>query len=193
MRSRSFHAGFTLIELLVVVVVIAVIVSIGVLSLGTLGDDRLLRREVYRIGSLLEVAQDEAVMQGREFGLEIMRNSYRFVEFDPFQRIWTEIGTDEQFRARELPEELEFELLLEDNSVLLELDATDLSVDEDEQDTEGLEDFAPHILIFSSGDSTPFELRLHYRDQEQVVILTGDLTGNVEVMTESEEADALLR
>ena len=193
MRSRSFHAGFTLIELLVVVVVIAVIVSIGVLSLGTLGDDRLLRREVYRIGSLLEVAQDEAVMQGREFGLEIMRNSYRFVEFDPFQRIWTEIGTDEQFRARELPEELEFELLLEDNSVLLELDATDLSVDEDEQDTDGLEDFAPHILIFSSGDSTPFELRLHYRDQEQVVILTGDLTGNVEVMTESEEADALLR
>lgn len=193
MRSRSFHAGFTLIELLVVVVVIAVIVSIGVLSLGTLGDDRLLRREIYRIGSLLEVAQDEAVMQGREFGLEIMRNSYRFVEFDPFQRIWTEIGTDEQFRARELPEELEFELLLEDNSVLLELDATDLSVDEDEQDTDGLEDFAPHILIFSSGDSTPFELRLHYRDQEQVVILTGDLTGNVEVMTESEEADALLR
>ena len=193
MRSRSFHAGFTLIELLVVVVVIAVIVSIGVLSLGTLGDDRLLRREVYRIGSLLEVAQDEAVMQGREFGLEIMRNSYRFVEFDPFQRIWTEIGTDDQFRFRELPEELEFELLLEDNSVLLELDAKDLSADEDEQDAEGLEDFAPHILIFSSGDSTPFELRLHHRDQEQVVILTGDLTGNVEVMTESEEADALLR
>ena len=101
MRPRSFHAGFTLIELLVVVVVIAVIVSIGVLSLGTLGDDRMLRREVYRIGSLLEVAQDEAVMQGREFGLEIMRNSYRFVEFDPFQRIWTEIGTDDQFRFRD--------------------------------------------------------------------------------------------
>ena len=193
MRSRSLHAGFTLIELLVVVVVIAVIVSIGVLSLSTLGDDRVLRREVYRIGSLLEVAQDEAVMQGREFGLEIMLNSYRFVEFDPFQRIWTEIGTDDQFRFRELPEDLEFELLLEDNSVLLELDATDLSVDEDEQDSEGLTDFAPHILIFSSGDSTPFELRLHHRDQDQTVILTGDLTGNVEVMTESEKADALLR
>ena len=173
--------------------VIAVIVSIGVLSLGTLGDDRMLRREVYRIGSLLEVAQDEAVMQGREFGLEIMLNSYRFVEFDPFQRIWTEIGTDDQFRFRELPEALEFELLLEDNSVLLELDATDLSVDEDEQDTDRLEDFAPHILIFSSGDSTPFELRLHHRGQDQTVILTGDLTGNVEVMTESEKADALLR
>ena len=84
-------------------------------------------------------------------------------------------------------------LLLEDNSVLLELDATDLSVDDDEQDADGLKDFAPHILIFSSGDSTPFELRLHHREQDQTVILTGDLTGKVEVMTESEKADALLR
>ena len=71
--------------------------------------------------------------------LEIMLNSYRFVEFDPFQRIWTELGTDDQFRFRELPEDLEFELLLEDNSVLLELDATDLSVDDDEQDATAVE------------------------------------------------------
>lgn len=193
MRTRTFHAGFTLIELLVVVVVIAVIVSIGVLSLGTLGDDRMLRREVYRIGSLLEVAQDEAVMQGRDFGLEIMRHSYRFVEYDPFQRIWTEVGTEDEFRFRQLPEELEFDLWLEDKSVRLEVDAQDLTVDEKKSGTERQDDFAPHILIFSSGDSTPFELRLLNRDYEQAVILTGDLTGKVEIMTETEKADALLR
>lgn len=193
MRTRSSHAGFTLIELLVVVVVIAVIVSIGVLSLGTLGDDRMLRREIYRIGSLLEVAQDEAVMQGRDFGLEIMRSSYRFVEYDPFQRAWLEVGAEDQFRFRQLPEELEFELRLEDKSVRLELDAQDLTVDEDKAGTERQDEFAPHILIFSSGDSTPFELRLLNREYEQAVILTGDLTGKVEIMTESEKADALLQ
>jgi len=193
MRTRISHAGFTLIELLVVVVVIAVIVSIGVLSLGTLGDDRMLRREVYRIGSLLEVAQDEAVMQGRDFGLEIMRHSYRFVEYDPFQRIWTEVGTEDEFRFRQLPEELEFDLWLEDKSVRLEVDAQDLTVDEKKSGTERQDDFAPHILIFSSGDSTPFELRLLNRAYEQAVILTGDLTGKVEIMTETEKADALLR
>lgn len=192
MRTRNSHAGFTLIELLVVVVVIAVIVSIGVLSLGTLGDDRMLRREVYRIGSLLEVAQDEAVMQGREFGLEIMLNSYRFVEFDPFQRLWTEIGTDDQFRFRQLPDDVEFELRLEGKSVRLEREAYDLSVEDNDND-DRKNDFAPHILIFSSGDSTPFELWIQNRERDQTVILTGDLTGQVEVMTESEKADALLR
>jgi general secretion pathway protein H len=192
MRHRSFQSGFTLIELLVAVVVISIIVSIGLLSLGVLGDDRQLRREAFRIGSLLEVAQDEAVMQGREFGLEVLLSSYRFVEFDPFQRRWAELQTEDVFRARQLPEGIEFDLLLEDKSVLLKIDAEDLSEEDKEKNSNSKNEFAPHILIFSSGDSTPFELRIVDRAREYTVILTGDLAGAIEVMTESEKADALL-
>lgn len=193
MGTRSPNAGFTLIELLVVIVVIAIILSVSVFSMSIVRDDRELQREVYRIGSLLEVAQDEAVMQGREFGLEIMLNSYRFVEFDPFERIWVEVAEGDQFRFRQLAEDVEIELRLEDKFIELEFEAHDLSEEEDDNKSNSKNDYAPHILIFSSGDSTPFELRLVNRDLEQVVILTGDLTGKVEVMTESEKADALLR
>ena len=192
MRNRSFQPGFTLIELLVVVVVIGIIVSIGLLSLGVLGDDRQLRREAFRIGSLLEVAQDEAVMQGREFGLEVMLTSYRFVEFDPYQQRWAEVPTEDVFRARELPEGIEFDLLLENKSILLEIDAEDLSDLDAQENANSRKEFAPHILIFSSGDTTPFQLRIVDRAQDYTVILTGDLAGSVEVMTESEKADALL-
>ena len=192
MRNRSFQPGFTLIELLVVVVVIGIIVSIGLLSLGVLGDDRQLRREAFRIGSLLEVAQDEAVMQGREFGLEVMLTSYRFVEFDPYQQRWAEVPTEDVFRARELPEGIEFDLLLENKSILLEIDAEDLSDLDAQENANSRKEFAPHILIFSSGDSTPSQLRIVDRAQDYTVILTGDLAGSVEVMTESEKADALL-
>jgi len=183
-RIRGLPSGFSLIELLVVVSVIGIIVSIALLSLGVLGDDRQLRIEARRIGSLLEVAQDEAVMQGRDFGLEVMLNSYRFVEYDPFQLRWAELLTDDIFRFRQLPEDIEFDLLLEDKAVLLENDPQEI---EDPDAT-----FAPHILIFSSGDSTPFELRIIKRSQQEVVILRGDLTGAIEVLTESEEADAML-
>lgn len=193
MAKRSPNDGFTLIELLVVVVVIAIILSVAVFSIGIVRDDRDLRREVYRIASLLEVAQDEAVMQGREFGLEIMLNSYRFLEFDPFERVWAEVDTDEQFRARQLPDKLEIELLLEDKFIQLDREAYDLSEEQNDGQSDSRNDFAPHILIFSSGDSTPFELRLLKRELDQVVILTGDSTGQIEIMSESEEADALLR
>jgi general secretion pathway protein H len=191
MRNRSFQPGFTLIELLVVVVVIGIIVSIGLLSLGVLGDDRQLRREAFRIGSLLEVAQDEAVMQGREFGLEVMLTSYRFVEFDPYQQRWAEVPTEDVFRARELPEGIEFDLLLENKSILLEIDAEDLLASDAQENANSRKEFAPHILIFSSGDSTPFQLRIVDRAQDYTVILTGDIAGSVEVMTESEKDDAL--
>ena len=183
-RIRGLPSGFSLIELLVVVSVIGIIVSIALLSLGVLGDDRQLRIEARRIGSLLEVAQDEAVMQGRDFGLEVMLNSYRFVEYDPFQLRWAELLTDDIFRFRQLPDDIEFDLLLEDKAVLLENDPQEI------QDPDAT--FAPHILIFSSGDSTPFELRIIKRSQQEVVILQGDLTGAIEVLTESEESDAML-
>ena len=193
MRVRNANSGFTLIELLVVVIVVAIIMAVAVFSTSIVRDDRELRREIYRIGSLLEVAQDEAVMQGREFGLEVLLNSYRFVEYDPFTRLWSEIGIDDQFRPRQLPEGVEFELLLEDKRVLLDLEASDLAVDEKDRDNDKRNEFAPHILIFSSGDSTPFQLRLHNRNLEQTAILTGDLTGEIEILGESEKADALLQ
>lgn len=189
MGNRKLASGFTLIEILVVVSVMAIIVSIALLSLGVLGDDRQLRQEAQRIASLLEAAQDEAVLQGREFGFEVMRESYRFVEFDPFESRWLEMQADDIFRFRKLPAEVEFDLLLEDKPVLLSLDAKAMDDDEDRRNTN--ESYAPHIMIFSSGDSTPFELRVVNRALDQIAILEGDVLGQIKILTLDEQADAL--
>lgn len=201
MPHRRSQPGFTLIELLVVVAVIGVVVSVGLLSLGVLGDDRLLRREAVRFASLLEVAQDEAVLQGREFGIEIMRDSYRFLEYDGYRLAWAEISADDVFRTRRLPADAEFDLFLENKRVSLEANAAELrSPDKDEnpdrrerrERRDRRNEYSPHILIYSSGESTPFELRLVDRELDQAVILTGDLAGEIEVMNEQETADAML-
>ncbi|MGI9273202.1 MAG: type II secretion system minor pseudopilin GspH [Woeseiaceae bacterium] len=193
MGNRRYSSGFTLIEILVVVSVMAIIVSIALLSLGVLGDDRQLREEARRVGSLLQAAQDEAIMQGREFGLEVMRESYRFVEYDPYELRWLEMQTDDIFRYRQLPGDIEFDLLLEDKIVLLSLDAKEIDQDDDDErgSNRSNEAYAPHIMIFSSGESTPFELRLVNRGLEQIVILEGDVLGQIEIMTLSEQEDAL--
>jgi general secretion pathway protein H len=190
-RGRSNKAGFTLIELLVVVTVIGIIVSIALLSLSVLGDDRQLRIEARRISTLLVAAQDEAVMQGREFGLEVMRNSYRFVEYDPYQARWLELQIDDIFRARQLPDDLEFDLLLEDKLILLSTEAATIAAPDAAAANASSKKYAPHIMIFSSGESTPFELRIMRRAQQQVVILQGDIMGAIDIMTVDEQADAM--
>ena len=190
-NKRSFTSGFTLIEILVVVSVMAIIVSVALLSLGVLGDDRQLRVEAQRIGSLLEAAQDEALMQGREFGLEVMLSSYRFVEYDPFELRWLELPADDIFRYRTLPADVEFDLLLEDKAILLSLDAQQIDADDSERRSSG-ESYAPHIMIFSSGESTAFQLRIVKSSLDQIVILEGDVLGQIEIMNQAEQADALL-
>jgi general secretion pathway protein H len=106
MRLHGRSDGFSLIEILVVIVIIGIIMSIAVLSITLVGGDSQLRDEAQRIVSLVDVARDESLLQGREFGLEFMQTSYRFVEFDPLTLQWSEIIGDDTLRPRELPEEL---------------------------------------------------------------------------------------
>ncbi len=180
MISSSKNNGFTLIEILVVVVIVATIVGTVVLSMGLVGDDRELETERNRIASLIEVAQDEAMMQGREFGIEFMQSSYRFVEFDPFTFQWSEVPGDEMFRLRALPEEMEFDLYLEGQRISLELDPQEFSDPEEDDTSAQLGEYEPHLFVFSSGQATPFELRIRRDINDQELVMRGDIFGDIE-------------
>ena len=198
-RHKSGHianlrgdCAFTLIELLVVIVIVGIVSAVALLSFGILGDDRNLQREARRMGSLIELANDEATMQGRDYGLEIMQSGYRFVEHDPFTEQWHEIIGDETLRPRQLEEQMEFELFLEGRRILLEEDAavTERDEDEDENDTNRslIEDYIPHVLILSSGDITPFELRIVRQPDRTEITMTMSLLGEFEIQTNDQQA-----
>ena len=134
-RNRG-DAAFTLIELLVVIVIVGIVSAVALLSFGILGDDRNLQREARRLGSLIELANDEATMQGRDYGMEIMQSGYRFLEnMTRLTEQWQEIFGDETLRPRQLEEQMEFELFIEDRRVLLEEEAAETEEDEDDDDT----------------------------------------------------------
>ncbi len=180
------NRGFTLIELLVSVVIIGIVLSIAVLSLGIVSDDRDIRKEARRLMSILEVAQDDAVLQGREFGIEFLLESYRFVEYDSYSGQWLAIFDEDLLRTRQLPEELEFRLYLEDKRILLDELPIELASEADEDATTAVRNYAPHVLIFSSGDMTPFELHINRASDALSIAMQGDLLGNLEFMSDDD-------
>ena len=187
-RNLNFRGGlgFTLIEILIVMVILGIILAVAFLSFGLLDQDRSLGREARRLSSLIELATDEATTQGRDFGLEFMTAGYRFVEYDPLIDQWFQLDGDDFLRERELDEGVELELFLEERSVLLHTEAQETEDDEEEDGRDLTDDYLPHVLIMSSGDVTPFELRFLRMIDRSEVTLSMSLTGELEVETEDD-------
>ncbi len=179
--------GFTLIEVLVVVVIIGIVSAIAVLALGNLGDDRELQNEARRMTSLIEMASDEATLQGREFGLELLQRGYRFVEFDPLTERWSEVFGDDLMRPRTLADDTEFDLFLEDKRVLLKLDAAETERSDDDGDSDLTQNYLPHVLVLSSGDITPFVLEIFRNTDRASVVLSASPAGELKVGTSEDE------
>ena len=188
LRTGSPDSGFTLIEVLVVVVVIGIVSSIVLISLNIIADDRDLQRESRRLASLLELAVDEAELQGREFGIEFVRQGYRFVEYDPLFERWAEVIGDEVLGPRRLPEDYELELYIEDRRVDLAEDPASTE-DEKEEDSPLLDKYAPHGLIMSSGDVSPFDVNMIRRTDDAIVRVAVEVDGSIKVVDDEDEFD----
>lgn len=162
--------GFTLLELLAVLLIIGVIVSFAGLSVGQ-HSSRTLQDEAERIHSLLRLAAEESVLQGRDLALEFSRKDYHFMVSDGQQ--WQPVEDDKLMRAREFPPSLEIELQVE-------------GVKADFVDKEK----PPRIYILSSSEMTPFVLTLRMADVDEAYKIEGSLNGKLTLTRLGEGKDA---
>lgn len=182
-RAWAAGRGFTLIELLVVIVILGISVAAVLPSIGLLQDDRELEREARRLAALIELAAEEAAMQSRDYGLRFGLHGYRFYEQDPQTGAWVELAGDEILRERTVSEDLRFSLNLESRDIRLfeAIEGDRQRRDPDDGPDPGP---TPHVLLLSSGDTTPFELTLSRDFDDARAELAGDFLGRVELVTE---------
>jgi general secretion pathway protein H len=152
--SRVGGAGFSLLELLVVVTIIGIFAGAAVLSMGALGSDRELEREALRLRGLVDLMQEEAILESRDYGILFAETGYRFYVYDYGQLAWLLVSDDRLLREYVLTEPLRLALDMDDRKVLLA------------QDFEArgrIEQPEPQVTILASGELTPFEVAF-YRD-----------------------------
>ena len=167
-------AGFSLIELLVVIVILAIMASMVLLSVATLRSDDPAQTEAQRLTALLEFVSEEALVQGRDFGVEFFENGYRFLAYDPDGSSWSVVQDEAALRPREIPPDLRLVLAVEGREVVVyPLDAAR----ERRRD-----ELRPHVGIFSSGELTPFELFVVADLFSDAWTLRGRTRGEVELV-----------
>lgn len=165
-------AGFTLIEILVVIVILAIMAGMVLISMGTLRPDDPTGTEARRIRALLELLSEEALIQGRDYGVEFFADGYRFLSWDPDTRLWTVVDDEEALRRRALPEGMRTVLAVDGREVV-----TREANDERPQD-----EIVPQVAIFSSGEFTPFELFLVTDFVADAWVLRGEMRGDLELV-----------
>jgi general secretion pathway protein H len=146
----KYKQGFTLIEMMVVVVIAAVLMGAVSMSFPSSKGDDLLKEQMDRVVALINFAQDEAVLQSREFALAVDQSGYAF--FVNNEGSWVE--AQEAFSHKEFPDVIQPNLYIEGVPIALSKKSKT----------------KPQILILSSGEVTPFTYKLDYMKELQLEI-----------------------
>jgi general secretion pathway protein H len=167
---RGQQRGFTLIEVLVVALIIGVVLAFVSLSINPTGPADRLDTEAERLNALLQTAADDAILYGREIGLDITQGGYRFLRLGDDG--WQPLNVpDTPLRARELGDGLVIVLIDrgDDTPRLVQADE-----DADEEDV-----VRPEAVLLSSGEFVPFEL--YANDVDYRYRLTGEAGGTLDM------------
>ena len=160
-------AGFTLLELMVVLVLIGIIFSFAMLSLG--GDDlsEMMEQETRRLVTLLELASDEAVLRGEELAVHFTAEGYEFLLLQ--DAAWQSSGEDGLLKSYKLPAGIE---------IRLEVDGDPPGLTGQDDDPE--ESLTPQVFILSSGEMTPFTATLQAHDSTDRYRLNASVLGRLD-------------
>jgi len=148
MKEKSL--GFTLIEIMIVIVIVSILVGAVSLTFPRSTDD-LLKEDADRFSELISLFEDEAILESRDLAVAINDSGYSFLSKD--DKTWS-VFSEEPFKPRKLSGKVTSELYLEGVSIKLE----------DKGKTK------PQIVIYSSGEMTPFVYSFGYKNGSQVSI-----------------------
>lgn len=156
--------GFSLLEILVVLVIAGVLAGALVIAAGSSGP-RELENAARRAQSLVQLACERAVIGGRDVGFAVVEDGLRFGYFETDGWKEVDMAAHEELRARALGEGL---------SLAAERDGEALELADEAPER-------PPFACLSSGELTPFTLRLSRVGVQGAWQVQGHLDGRIDL------------
>lgn len=192
---RRASRGFTLLEILVVVVIVGIVLTGAILSLGATGKDRALEQERDRLAAIAAYVRERGAMLTLEYGLRCGQHGYRFTYYDNRALRWLPETVDDTLHPRRLPAGLRLRLMVEGREIVLDDSAltinpastlpaggtlstlgtgvTSLNVTSS--------DDTPQIMLFSNGDTNAFALTIERENIGRSATLQSTQDGTLKV------------
>jgi general secretion pathway protein H len=159
--------GFTLLEIMVVLVLIGIIFSFAVLSVSRNDQDEAMKRETHRLATLIDMANDEAVIRGQEFAIHFTEHGYAFLVLQI--EGWQELQDDRLLKSYKLPEGI---------SVRIEVEGEPPGLGQPDKKAEDTR--TPQVYILSSGEMTPFSATFQAEQSRIRYHLTATMLGKLD-------------
>lgn len=193
--KQHFQQGFTLLEIMLVLVVIGM-ASVGVMMAmpQQANKNADIDWQIQRFNTLLQFAEDEALISGKELAIVFTENSYRFTFYDYTTKKWLALESNQIGKIIELPEAIEFSYTLL-GSVWDEIETQDEDAFIDKEylvKIEGedeVESFSPQVFIMSSGEVTPFSVLFSDErgDDKHTRTLEVSMSGEINLIRPSDQ------
>ncbi len=171
------QSGFTLLEILLVMLLLAGVASLVVFTLPNSAQEEL-KRNIDTLALQIDKISDDALIQGKTYGLAVEENRYYFVVLS--KTGWESLTED----AMELAPNTTLRVEKVEGDVAIKANNMQSTNSPEAQNQPSKKvDFTPNIYFWSDGTLTPFELLLSNHGLQYQ--LSVDALGNAEKTTKN--------
>lgn len=153
--KASTTGGFTLIEILVVLIIVGITLTFAVLSFGDFGQGRRMKMAGQSFVQHIQVAQQQAVLEGQTYGVKISGNGYQIFKFNQ-DNTWQPLSQNSIFRFQYFPRD-----------TLVQFSTSRLAND------------SQMIILNASGDMSPFSIKFKNKNDKPVIQINGRHDGTL--------------